>query len=118
VTRLSPDTTAAVQNAIAYGDRDWSPTVGIDEDAPKLAQLAIASDRKALEEQGYAIVEVGSSRIFEPVSSSDVHNGEQYYTIDSHVVEGYSATEQVGRGWKTAGNPMMGSVTVYREVTE
>jgi hypothetical protein len=33
-----------------------------------------------------------------PVSSSDVHNGERYYTTEKHTVEGYSATEQVGRG--------------------
>jgi hypothetical protein len=48
-----------------------------------------------------------------PVSSSDVHSGERYYTTEEHIVEGYSATEQVGRGWKVAGNPMMGAVTVY-----
>lgn len=55
-------------------------------------------------------------RWFEPKSSGDVHHGEEFFTIERHVVEAYSATEHVSPGYKTSGNPMIGPAkTVYIE---
>jgi hypothetical protein len=111
VVTYSPDTTTVAAGALCLADPELHVASALFA-----AKVAIAADRKALEEQGYAIVRLKDHRIFQRISSSDVHNGERYYTIESHIVEGYSATEQVGRGYKVAGNPMMSAVPVYVEV--
>jgi hypothetical protein len=111
-----PDTTEAVALELTWDPVDLSHDTALVPLLRDEARRVIAADRKALEEQGYVIVRLKDRRIFQRISSSDVHNGERYYTIESHIVEGYSATEQVGRGYKVAGNPMMNAVPVYVEV--
>jgi hypothetical protein len=60
---------------------------------------------------------MSDQRVFVPKLSSEVRHGEVFYTIERHVVEGYSATEHVSPGYKTSGNPMIGPAKiVYVEV--
>jgi hypothetical protein len=101
-----PDSAKALAH-IVLGSDDAEFIARAREDVPALISRIRGLEARSLSAE---------LRVFRPVSSGDVHHGERYFTIEPHIVEGYSATEQVGRGYKVAGNPMMSAVTVYVEV--